>query len=335
MKLSFLFFGAKPDEKWTLCKQMGIDCAIAKLAPELTGEAPIYDYDSFARLKAIYEEQGFQLYGLEGDQMEMTRIKLGLKGKEEDVEKYCLMLQNMGRLGVNFLCYNFMYPGWFRTHKTLPERGGALVSGFSYETTLNQPLDDYAPVSETQLWENYHWFIEQVMPVAQSNNVRMGLHPDDPPVSLLHGIARILTSADAIRKALSFSDSPSHGLTFCQGTYTTMNENVKGLIHEWRKRIFFVHIRDVAGTPTAFRETFHDNGPTNMFDLMKAYEEIGFDGPLRSDHVPAMAGEDNGHVGYEMKGNLFGIGYIKGLMEAAAETVRHSTAVQQKASLPS
>lgn len=317
MKLSFLFFGNKPDEKWTLCKQMGIDYAIAKLAPELTGDAPVSDYASLARSKAIYEEQGFQLYGLEGDQMDMTRIKFGLQGREKDIENYQRMLENMGRLGVNFICYNFMYPGWYRTHYDLRERGGSLVSGFSYEASLQQPLDKYAPVSESQLWEAYHWFIEQVMPVAEANNVTMGLHPDDPPVSPLHGIARIFTSANAIRKALSFSGSPSHALTFCQGTFTTMNEDVHALIYEWKNRISFVHIRDVKGNPKDFRETFHDNGPTDMYTLMKAYKEIGFNGPIRSDHVPAMAGESNEQVGYEMRGSLFGIGYIKGLLEAA------------------
>ena len=158
------------------------------------------------------------------------------------------------------------------------------------------------------------------MPVAEANNVQMALHPDDPPISPLHGIARILTSAAAIRKALSFSASRSHGLTFCQGTYTTMNEDVLKLIKEFggSKKIFFVHIRDVVGKPTDFRETFHDNGPSNMFQIMRAYKEVGFDGPIRSDHVPSMYGETNNNVGYEMKGNLFGIGYIKGLMDALA-----------------
>lgn len=156
------------------------------------------------------------------------------------------------------------------------------------------------------------------MPVAEANHVKMALHPDDPPVSPLHGIARILTSAAAIRKALAFFDSPSHGLTFCQGTYTTIKEDVYSLIHEFggKKNIFFVHIRDVTGTPDNFRETFHDNGPTDMFRMMKACKETGFDGPLRSDHVPTMYGENNEHVGYKIKDNLFGIGYIKGLMDA-------------------
>lgn len=318
MKLSFLFFGNQPDEKWQLCRQMGIDYAIAKLAPELTGEPSIDDLSSFTRSKEIFEEQGFKLIGLEGDQIDMTKIKLGLEGRQKDVERYCRMLENMGKLNVELLCYNFMFTGWYRTDKALPERGGALVSGFSYEKALKEPDNKYAPVTESQLWENYHWFIEQVMPVAEANDVKMALHPDDPPVSSLHGIGRILTSAAAIRKALSFSDSPSHGLTFCQGTYTTMNENVLELIQEFgsKKKIFFVHIRDVMGTPENFHETFHDNGPTDMFKMMNGYKEIGFKGPLRSDHVPTMAGEDNEHPGYEMKGNLFGIGYIKGLLDA-------------------
>ena len=318
MKLSFLFFGSSPDEKWYLCRQMGIENAIAKLAPELTGQLPIYDLDSFSRLKEIFDKEGFNLIGLEGDQFDMTRIKLGLDGRDRDAELYCTMLTNMGKLGVRLLCYNFMYPGWYRTHQSLPERSGAMVSGFCYETSLQQPLNKYAPVSENQLWENYHWFIEKVMPVAEANGVQMAMHPDDPPVSPLHGIARILTSAGAVRKALSLSSSPSHGLTFCQGTYATMNEDVQNLIHEFGKegKIFFVHIRDVVGNPKNFRETFHDNGPTDMFRMMKAYKDIGFQGPLRSDHVPTMFGESNDNVGYEMKGNLFGIGYIKGLIDA-------------------
>jgi len=319
MILSFLFFGNQPDEKWQLCRQMGITDAIAKLAPELTGGPAIDDYESFARSKAIFESNGFKLIGLEGDQFDMTRIKLGLAGRERDVERYQCMLENMGRLGVALLCYNFMATGWYRTDINLPERGGAVVSGFSLEKARAEPVSRLGTFSQDQIWENYHWFIEQVMPVAQANGVKMALHPDDPPVSPLHGISRILTSADSIRKALSFSASPSHGLTFCQGTYATMNENVHELIHEFgtQQKIHFVHIRDVTGTPENFRETFHDNGPTDMFKMMRAYRQVGFDGPLRSDHVPTMAGESNEHFGYEMKGNLFGIGYIKGLMDAA------------------
>lgn len=320
MTLSFLLFGNQPDEKWQLVRQMGISEVIVKLAPELTGMAAPDTISSFRRSQEIYADNGLKIIGLEGDQFDMSRIKLGLPGRDEDLDRYCQMLENMGQLGIYLLCYNFMATGWYRTRTNLPERGGALVSGFNYEAAQREPISKYGTFSESQIWDNYHYFVERVMPVAEANGVRMALHPDDPPISPVNGIARILTSANAIRHALSFSDSPSHGLTFCQGTYTTMQEDVPALIREFGEqgRIFFIHIRDVRGNPSDFRETFHDNGPTNMYRTMKVYYEMGLAVPIRSDHVPTMAGESNEHAGYEMKGNLFGVGYIKGLMEACA-----------------
>jgi mannonate dehydratase len=136
-------------------------------------------------------------------------------------------------------------------------------------------------------------------------------------VPTLQGIDRVFISADALRKALALSNSPSHGLTFCQGTLRTMGEDLPALIKEFGRRgkIFFVHLRDVEGHPQHFRETFHDNGPTDMPAMLQCYRNAGFSGPIRSDHVPTMAGEKNANAGYEMKGNLFGIGYIKGIMD--------------------
>ena len=317
MKLSFLFFGNKPDEKWQLCSQMGIHYAIAKLAPELTGALPPWDFDSLKMAKEMYKSNGFDLIGLEGDQFDMNRIKFGLDGRDEDIELYKQMLTNMGQLGIHLLCYNFMAGiGWYRTETGISERGGALVSGFDSMTANQLPLTVFCEVSEVEIWNNYQYFIERVIPVAEKAGVQMALHPDDPPVSPLRGIGRIFINADGIRKALTLSNSPSHGLTFCQGTYTTMGENVSALIKEFAQRIHFVHIRDVIGTPDKFRETFHDNGPTDMVAAFKNYQSIGFSGPIRSDHVPTMAGESNHQHGYAMKGNLFGIGYMKGIMEA-------------------
>ncbi|MBC7888466.1 MAG: mannonate dehydratase [Ferruginibacter sp.] len=318
MKLSFLFFGNKPDEKWQLAGQMGINYAIAKLAPEITGELPPWDFQSLKRSKDIFETNGFRLYGLEGDQFDMNRIKFGLDGRDEDIELYKKMLVNMGQLGIELLCYNFMAGvGWYRTTTDIRERGGALVSGFDAAIAGKQPLTEFGEVGTEKIWENYQYFIRQVIPVAEQSGVKMALHPDDPPVSPLKGIGRIFIGADGIRKALSLSNSPSHGLTFCQGTFTTMGEDVAALIREFgdSNRIHFVHIRDIKGNADCFRETFHDNGPTDMVAMFKCYKSIGFNGPIRSDHVPTMAGESNGQHGYAMKGNLFGIGYIKGIME--------------------
>ena len=326
MKLSFLFFGNQPDEKWVLARQMGIQYAIAKLAPDLNRTRPasqpaIWNFDSFAQSHAVFQKNGLQLIGLEGDQFDMSRIKLGLPGRDEDLDHYCQMLENMGKLGVKLLCYNFMATGWYRTHKALPERAGALVTGFDNNLAKDEPMTGYGPVPTEKIWENYAEFLENVLPVAEAAGVQMALHPDDPPVPVLHGIGRIFVNADATRRALALSDSPAHGLTFCQGTYTTMGVNVPALIDEWKDRIRFVHIRDVVGTPDQFRETFHDNGPTDMVAAFRAYRDAGFTGPIRSDHVPTMAGETNRNDGpqahgYEMKGNLFGIGYMKGIMDA-------------------
>lgn len=318
MKLSFLFFSDKPDIKWQLARQMGIKYAIAKLSPELTGKLPPWDFESFRESKERFEQYGFELIGLEGDQMDMMRIKLGLSGRDEDIEKYKMMLCNMGKLGVNLLCYNFMATGWFRTHKNIVERGGALVTGFSTEDAQKLPDTIYGEISAECIWKNYEYFINAVMPVAEEAGVRMALHPDDPPVSKLQGISRIFINADAIRRALSLSDSCSHGLTLCQGTYLSMGENIHDLAEElgYKGKIFFVHIRDIKGNPHNFRETFHDNGPTDMPKMFKVYQKIGFDGVIRSDHVPTMAGENNDMAGYEMNGNLFGIGYIRGIMDS-------------------
>jgi len=324
MKLTYLFFGNKTDIKWELVKQMGINEVIVKLAPELTGMPSIDNLPSFQESKEIYDKNGFKIIGLEGDQFDMMSIKLGLKGKEAAIEKYQKMLENMGTLGIPLLCYNFMATGWYRTQTNILERGGALVSGFHIDDPKNEVLTKYGSISESQIWDNYQYFIEQVMPVAEANGVKMALHPDDPPIGPINGIARVFTSAQNIRKALSFSDSLAHGITFCQGSYVTMNEDIFELIAEFgkAKKIFFIHIRDVEGTPENFRETFHDNGPTDMYAAMKAYQNISLiDIPIRSDHVPTMAGESNDNFGYEMNGNLFGVGYIKGLIEASGKEI--------------
>lgn len=316
MKLSFLFMGDKPDIKWQLVRQMGVNYAVAKLAPQLTGEEPIWNADVLNVAKQRFAQNGLELIALEGDQFDMTKIKLGLPGREEDIDNYCRMLENMGKAGIKTLCYNFMQTGWFRSSSDIRERGGALVTGFNMKDASKLPHKPYAPVNADRVWENYEWFIKRVMPVAESNGVKMCLHPDDPPVPSVEGVDRVLISFDAIEKAISLSDSPSHCLTFCQGTYFTMGGDVPAFFRKWKHRVGFVHLRDVKGTAADFHETFHDNGPHDMASMIKMYADEGFDGLVRSDHVPTMAGESNDNPSYSMNGSLFGVGYIKGIMDA-------------------
>ena len=309
------FLPAEPNRLWDLAAQMGVRYAICKCAPELTGLKAPDDFDSLQAIHARFAARGFQLLGLEGDEFDMQRIKLGLPGREEDLDRYCRMLENMGRLGIPLLCYNFMAGiGWHRSAPDRPIRGGALTSAFVLRD-VPADLTEYGKVEAERVWDNYAWFLEQVLPVAEANGVTMGLHPDDPPVPVLRGIARILSTPDGIRRAMALSDSPSHGLTYCQANFRLLGDADGALLREFKDRIAFVHFRDVEGTAECFHETFHDDGPTDMPGMIRLYREIGFNGPIRVDHVPTMAGEANENPGYAMLGRLFAVGYLKGILD--------------------
>lgn len=312
-----LMLPAKPTLQWEIASQLGVEEVITKAAPELSGLGEPSDFASLEAVVKRFRERGLRVVGLEGDEMDMSRIKLGLPGRDDDLERYCRMLENMGRLGIEMICYNFMAGvGWYRSRNDLPERGGALTSSFD----LREIDNSATPVlSEEQLWSNYEYFIRAVMPTAERCGVRMGLHPDDPPISPLLGYPRILTSADAYRRALALSDSPSHGVTFCQATFRVMGEEVSRLIEEWGPRIFLLHFRDTTGTRTCFRETFHDNGPTDMAALIRQVRRHCPDCLIRPDHTPTMAGESNENFGYATLGNIFAVGYLRGLMEQVGD----------------
>jgi len=194
----------------------------------------------------------------------------------------------------------------------LPARGGALTSEFDYQTAQKQGLTRWGKIPEEKVWDNIEYFLKAVIPVAEKANVKMALHPDDPPISPLRGIGRILTSAANYRRVLNIVPSPVNGITFCQANF-----NIEALAREWcgQKKIFFVHFRDIEGTREHFRETFHDNGPTDMARMLAVYHEAGFDGPIRPDHAPTLEGESNDRPGYAMVGKVLAIGYMRGILE--------------------
>ncbi|MFA7004724.1 MAG: mannonate dehydratase, partial [Verrucomicrobiia bacterium] len=210
------FLPARPNVQWQLARQMDVRHAICKCAPELTGLKPPWDMDSLRTIQARFAEAGITLYGLEGDEFDMSRIKLGRDGRDEDIERYCQMLRNMGDLGIPLLCYNFMAGiGWHRTHGDVPTRGGALTSRFDV-ADVPASLTTAGEVSEERIWENYAYFIRRVMPVAEKAGVQMGMHPDDPPLPKLRGIARILYKPKNFERAMALAPSPNNGVTFCQ-----------------------------------------------------------------------------------------------------------------------
>lgn len=305
--------------KMRLAAQAGITHAIVRTSPVL-GRISRTGYP--AALRSIQEElqrEGLVFAGVESHPVPAERIKLGLPGRDEELENYLAAIRALGDLDVRLLCYNWMAGlGWYRTRVDVPERGGALVSEFSQEAARAQGLTEWAEVDEERVWASLEWFLRAALPVAEEAGVRMALHPDDPPVSPLRGIGRILTSADAFRRVLAMDPRPVHGITFCQANFRLMGEDIQALAREWCSagRVFFVHYRDVLGTRECFRETFHDNGPTNMARMLRVYHEAGFAGPIRPDHAPTLEGEDNRQPGYAMGGKVFAVGYMKGVMDA-------------------
>ncbi|MEI8310109.1 MAG: mannonate dehydratase [Verrucomicrobiota bacterium] len=310
------FLPATPNRSWALALQAGVTHAICKCAPELTGLPAPDDLGALRTIRDRFADGGFRLYGLEGDEFDMQRIKLGLPGRDEDIARYQRMLRNMGELGIPLLCYNFMATiGWCRTDMNVALRGGAISNRFQLSALDPEPVAPELRVSEERLWENYEYFIERVIPVAAEAGVKMGLHPDDPPVSPLRGVGRILTSADAFARAMALSDSPSHGITYCQANFRAMGEDIAATARRFADRIVFVHFRDIAGTREDFTETFHDDGPTDMPAMLKLYDDLGFCGPIRVDHVPSLAGEEDQPHGYALLGRLFAVGYMKGILQ--------------------
>jgi mannonate dehydratase len=208
--------------------------------------------------------------------------------------------------------------GWYRTRVDVLARGGALISEFDNDVAKRQGRTPWGEVSEEKIWSNLEYFLRAVIPVAEKAGVKMALHPDDPPLSPLRGIGRVLTSAANYRRALNIVPSPVNGITFCQANFQLMGEDIAALAREWcaQNKIFFVHLRDVEGTRERFRETFHDNGPTNLAQMLRVYHECGFEGPMRPDHAPTLDGEPNDKPGYAMGGKVLAIGYMKGAMDA-------------------
>jgi len=318
---------AQPHRLWHLAKQAGVTHAVGR-AP-ISGGTMTADFMELLHLKKNYEDFGFELAALEpGLEMMLPKTKLGLEGRDEEISMVQTLIRNMGELGIPVLCYNFMaHFNWVRTSVALPERGGALVTGYDHALLKNAPLTEVGTVSEDRLWESLKYFLKQVVPVAEKAGVRLSLHPDDPPISPIRGISRIITSAQAIQEALDLVPSEYSGVTLCQGTLAAAGEDVPSTIRRFGRqgKIFYVHFRDIRGTAEKFVETFHDNGQTDMFEAVKAYVDSGFVGVARVDHVPTMEGERNDTPGYETVGRMFAIGYLKGLLEGARRVPQKQT----------
>lgn len=306
------YFYPQHDSTWDFAVQCGVKHGVIRL-PE-TEEFDLCSREHWQSLCGRFRDNGISPLIVEPlPNCLHDHIKAGDEKRDESIERFIRMLPIMEEQGINTVCFNFMaHVGWTRTSAVIPERGGALVTGFD--------LKDYVPsdarISEEELWKNYEYFIRAVIPEAEKHGVRMALHPDDPPLAKLGNVSRIMISAENIKKAISVVDSDMLGVTYCQATYRMMGEDIEKTAEEFGKKIFFVHFRSCRGSKESFMETFHDNGDIDMARMIRLYTRICPDAAIRVDHVPQMATETDGVAGYTALGRLFAIGYLKGLLEA-------------------
>lgn len=252
----------------------------------------------------------------------MDDIRLARDGRDEQIEQVCDLLKNMGRLDIPVWCWSW------RTHFSVLRTGHVELRGGSRGTAyVHSHLDGHlegdptaarAPqVSKAELWENIKYFLDQVVPVAEEAGVKLAIHPDDPPIDNdIEGTNRIMTSPEAYDRLLNLHPSDHNGICLAQGNFSAMGANIPDTIQHFGDDIHFVHFRDVRGVAENFYESWHDNGQTDMLAAIRAYEKIGFEGPIRPDHYPkvtAGGGDD------ELKGRLHAIGYIQGLIEQIAD----------------
>lgn len=292
-----------------LAAQIGVTDIVARY--------PGQRLEQLITLRSRVEQFGMKLSVIEGYIPHADIVRAG-PAREQQLEQFRQLIRNMGEAGVTVCCYNFM-PGeeWSRTSVTTPNRGGALVSSFEEQQVdrgstaamdarplspknarnktghphSEEPDHPKHPPTADQLWDNLAWMLEDLVPVAEASGVKLAMHPDDPPLPRLAGHEHIMGSVEAFERLVNLVPSPANGICFCQGCFSEMGLNVASTIRRLGVHIHYVHFRDVCGCATDFHETFHDNGQTNMLEAMRAYREIGFDGPMRPDHVPALEGE--------------------------------------------
>ena len=305
---------------WKLAKQAGIDYAVGGLPfddPQNAGDAP-WDYLPLLRTKQRYESGGFELAVIES-RPPLNQAKRGLPGRDEEIATVITLIENMGRLNIPVWCYEWMTDfNWLRTNTSTLSRGGSLVTSFDSSLMAHAPGTELGPISEEELWENLVYFLRKVLPVAEEWNVKLAMHPDDPPLSPIRGVGRIMRSVENFQRLVDLVPSPMNGITLCQGNFALMTDDLPSVIRDFGRqgKIDFVHFRDVKGTPEKFEETWHDAGKTDMLACLQAYKDIGFEGVLRPDHVPTVEGDNNANAGYSSFGRLYAIGYIKGLRQA-------------------
>jgi len=316
------------EERLRFVRQIGVEGVVAHPAPS-DPDPGFYDLESLVALRTRIESFGLEFFGIRLLPWTWTyKWMLGLPGRDEQLANLQTTVRNMGEAGMPMLVYNMHALRQYRTSSASPQRGGTTSTEFDSEVGREIPLmqggggtdtslipeSHRRPITDDEMWANLAYMLEAIIPVAEEANVRLALHPDDPPIPVIGGVARIMRSPEAFRRAIEMVPSDYNGIAFCQGCFGEMGADVPEEIRYFgsRGKIFFVDFRNVTGTTERFSETFPDDGDVDMAESMRAYKEVGFTGPMCPDHILRIDGDTAwGHQYWS-----YAIGHLKGLAQA-------------------
>ncbi|RYE09617.1 MAG: hypothetical protein EOP22_08105 [Hyphomicrobiales bacterium] len=326
------------EERLRFAQQIGTT-SLQMNNPKLPGDARWEEADVRALVDKV------EAYGLKFEAIENVpvhfydKVMTGAAGRDEQIENYIATMRAVARAGIPVLGYHFMPNSVWTTNQAAPTRGGALARQFDMAVvdTLADDVDamrgftptmlrrqsampvfakDGPVITEEQMWANYDYFIKAVIPVAEDEGLRLALHPDDPPVPMLGGVARLFYRPWGFKHALELAGgSSSWALDLCLGCCSEMPGgavNVREMIEYFGPRgaIAYIHFRDVQGTVPNFTECFIGDGNYDPAEAMVLLARNGFDGFLLDDHVPKMDGDSD----WNHRGRAHAIGYMQGLL---------------------
>jgi mannonate dehydratase len=349
MKWGFRWYGEKGDTiPLKHVRQIpGINGVVGTLLNKLPGD--VWEISEIQELKESVEKGGLELLGIESVAIH-DAIKAGTSERDQYIENYIQTIKNLSKCGVHMICYSFKpIFGWAKTDLFYENKDGSFSlvydqavvdnmeasdmfklihsqsKGFSLpgweEERLNKfssLVEIYEGVTEEILFENLSYFLKKIIPVCEAMDVKMAIHPDDPPFAIF-GLPRITKNLEDLKKILSIVDSPYNGLTLCTGSLGADPDNdMVEIIREVGHRINFVHFRNVEFLgERKFRESAHlsTDGSLDMYAIMKALVDVGFDGVVRPDHGRTVF-DEVAMPGYGLYDRAMGITYLQGLHEA-------------------
>ena len=349
MQMTMRWFGTGYDSiTLEQIKQVpGVTGVITTLYGTKPGEA--WEMADILAMKEEVEASGLEVAGIESVNIHDS-IKVGTPDREEYIANYITTLERLGEAGIHMVCYNFMPVfDWTRSDlaKMRPDgstvlaydqkiidqinpdemlssmgekSNGFVLPGWEPErmARIKELFELYKEVDEAKLFENLKYFLERIMPTCEKYQIKMAIHPDDPAWPVF-GLPRIVTNKEKLHQVLSLVDSPYNGITLCSGSLGSNPANeIPDIIRSLKGRIHFAHVRNLKyNGPGDFEEAAHlsSDGSMDMFAIMKALYDIGFDGPIRPDHGRAIWGEVS-MPGYGLYDRAIGANYLNGLWES-------------------